>query len=140
MATALDDTKDQSDELAQMLADSVGCQGTCIYFYDGSKLVLKSGSCGGGRCPKCPATYSSSTYKLLKKLPTFFENPDLPSVPCGLISPSVPFLKLFDDYVGLQARVADLAKKSNLYRNLSILLGGVSFLLLLGLLYTRFIR
>ena len=140
MATAIENATKKPDELADMLAGSVGCAGGCTYTFDGSGLSYSSGQCTGANCPKCPGNFSSSTYRLVQKLHKLVENPDAFTLNCSLISPDVPLLKLFEEYVRIHGTVAVLARRSKLYRVLSILLGVVSILLLSGLLYTLLSR
>ena len=137
MATAIDNTTKHPDELADMIADSIGCTGSCTY----TNLILSSGQCtGGGSCHPCPPVYSPSIVRLAIKMPKLIANPYALTLPCGLDTMNVPLLTLFDEYVRTHGVADNHKKRSNFYRNLSVLLGVVSLLLLLGLLYAVLVR
>ncbi len=139
MTTEIDLAKMHPDELAKMLASSVGCTGTCTYTIVGSSTTV-SGHCTGGGCPRCPPVFTPSTLKLIANLPKLIPDSQSFTVSCSLITADAPVLKLYDDYVILYGVAIDLERRSSLYRNLSILLGVVSMLVLGGLIYTMVAR
>lgn len=140
MENVIDREAKHPDEIADMLAGSVGCKGTCTYTVVGSTTVVTGQCTGLSSCPSCPKSFTPSTFSLIRKLPTLIVNPDSFSLNCNMISADVPVLKLFDEYVLLYDLFVILKRGSVLYRNLAILLGVVSLLLLGGLIYTLVLR
>ena len=117
-----------------MLASSVSCSGNCTYTIVGASTTV-SGHCTGSGCPRCPSQFTPSTLKLIAKLPKLIPDSQSFTVSCSLVTADAPVLKLYDDYVILYGVAIELERRSALYRNLSILLGVVSMLVLGGLVY-----
>jgi hypothetical protein len=119
--------------LCELLNKSAGCTGGCVYTWNGTEYIYKSGSCTGGTgCPSCPGSFGSTVRSQVLRLRSFFPNPDDVMLNCSLITQ-------VETVLAELIKIVEAAEHT-FYKTLSAVLGGLSLLLLAGLIYALLFR
>ncbi len=133
MPSAVQVSKHPLFHLCELLNTTAGCTGGCVYAWNGTAYIYQSGSCTGTTgCPSCPGSFGSAVRAQVLRLGKFFPDPDNIMLNCSMIT----------DVETVLAELINIVEAAEhaFFKTLAIVLGGLSVLLLGGLIYALFFR